>query len=801
MSVQFAPRYTALIVASLFATAPMAVHAQSTSATTQAATTKQAAATAESSGVVLSDIQVNGLQRSDPTSVFSAIPVKVGQRFNSDKGQEIIKVLFATGLYEDVSLDLNGNVLVITLAERPVISDLSITGMKQFERKQVLSTLKTNGFAQGYAYDPALLERVKTELQAMYAEAGLVNVKIDADVKPEGNKQVSVAIKIEEGKFTKVKRININGNEKLSDRAIRSAMETDKNGIFSWYTKDSRFTPEKLSADLESVRGLYYDRGYMDFDFTRVEAPPSADGKGIDINIDVTEGIQYRVNSINFAGDIKEIPSKDIEKIVKYPKNALYSRMKISEIVNKVSQRFSQEGYALAKVEVQPIPNASTGTIDVTIAIEPQERVYVRRINVIGNSRTKDEVIRREVRQMETAIYNDTNVQLSRDRIDRLGFFSEVLVDVQPVEGTNNQVDVNYKVTEVPTGALKLGLGYSSTDKISLTGSVSENNILGTGNSLGVDVDTSESSRNLTISTSNPYLTKDGISQSASVYYKTFDASKVDVSDVKYTTYGLNLVYGIPVSEKHRVYFGINPESNKIELDRDNSPPSYLEFVDKYKKTRFTTLALTAGWSFDTRDSTFAPSRGIYQRLNLEVAPVGTLKYYKASYQYQQYIPLSKYLTFAFNGQFDYGRGFGSSKGDYPFFKNMYAGGLGSVRGYESGSLGPIDEKGNNLGGSKKLVLNTEIQFPFPGMSKNRGVRLFTFADASGLWSDSFKVDGGCDFSKISVSGCNGLRYSYGVGLSWNSPIGPLKFSYALPINKKDGDKIERFQFQIGTSF
>ena len=800
MSVQFAPRYTALIVASLFATAPMAVHAQSTSATTQAATTKKAATTAELSDVVLSDIQVNGLQRSDPTSVFSAIPVKVGQRFNSDKGQEIIKVLFATGLYEDVSLDLNGNVLVITLAERPVISDLSITGMKQFERTQVLSTLKTNGFAQGYAYDPALLERVKAELQAMYAEAGLVNVKIDTDVKPEGNKQVSVAITIEEGKFTKVKRININGNEKISDRSIRSAMETDKNGIFSWYTKDSRFTPEKLNADLESIRGLYYDRGYMDFDFTRVETPPSADGKGIDINIDVTEGVQYRVSSISFAGNLKEIPSKDIEKIVKYPKNALYSRTKISEIVNKVTRRFSQEGYALAKVEVKPVPNASASTVDVTIAIDPQERVYVRRINVVGNSRTKDEVIRREVRQMETAIYNDSNVQLSRDRIDRLGFFSEVAVDVAPVDGVSNQVDVTYRVIEIPTGTLKLGLGYSSTDKLGITGSISENNILGTGNSLGVDIDTSESNRNLAISTSNPYFTKDGVSQNASLYYRTYDASNIDLSDVKYTTYGFDLVHGIPVSEKHRIYFGLNPEKNKTELDRKTSPSSYVAYIDKYNTNSFTTVGLTSGWSYDTRDSTFAPTRGVYQRLNFELAPVGTLKYYKASYQYQQFIPLAKHLTFAFNTQFDYGAGFGGSKGDYPFFKNMYLGGLGSVRGYESGSLGPVDEKGNHVGGSKRILLNTEFQFPFPGMSKNRGVRLFTFADAAGLWSDSFKTDA-CDFSKISLSGCGGLRYSYGVGLSWNSPIGPLKFSYALPINKKDGDKIERFQFQIGTSF
>ena len=792
MSVKFAPRYTALLVASLFATAPMLAHAQTS---TETASTASAAAIGS---VVLSDIRINGLQRSDPASVLNIIPVKVGQRFNADKGTDVVKALYASGLYDDVSVGLDGTVLTVKVVERPTIADLTISGMKQFEKKAVLATLKQNGFAQGYAYNPELLERVKAELQGMYAEAGLVNVEITSDVAKEDRNQVAVALKIVEGKFTKVKHITINGNEQISDRAIRSAMETNRNGLFSWYTKDSRFTPEKFNTDLEAVRGVYFDRGYMDFNFTNVQTPASEDGKGLDIIMDVTEGVQYRVSHLGFTGDLKEIPREDSEKIVKYSNNAVYSRSKISAIVDKVKQRLGREGYALAKIDVQPVPNRETQTVDVTIVIDPQERVYVRRINVMGNSRTQDDVIRREVRQMESAVFDDSKVQVSRDRIDRLGYFSEVVVDVQPVEGTNNQVDVNYTVKEVATGALKLGLGYSSSDKVSLTGSISESNFMGTGQRLSADVDTSKSSRSLALSTSNPYFTKDGVSQDISAYYRTFDGSKVSVSDVKYTTYGFSLSYGIPVSEKHRVYFGVNPESNRIQLDAAASPASYLDFLSRHNGNvatstkRFNSYELTAGWSYDTRDSSYTPNRGIYQRLTLGLAPVGDLKYYKATYQYQQYIPLSKYITFAFNSQFDYGRGYGSSKGDYPFFKNLYAGGLGSVRGYESNSIGPVDAAGNRLGGSKKFVLNTELQFPFPGMSKNRGVRLFGFADAAGLWADS---------EKITASGANGLRYSYGVGLSWNSPIGPLKFSYAMPLNKKETDKTERFQFQIGTSF
>lgn len=812
----------ALAVAGLFVGTP--VWAQDVAAPVNAKTTKAPKAVvapkgkktatptptvAVSSGVKLTDIVVQGLQRSDPSTVFGFLPVKVGDNFSADRAQEVIKALYASGLYEDVSVGLEGSVLQVKLAERAVMSDLTIKGMKQFDKKEIASGLKNYGFAQGYPYNPALLEKVKSEIKAMYTDAGLVNAKITSEVKEADRKQVAVTITVDEGKYQKVRHINLEGNKAVSSFRIRSIMDLNTNGIMSWYSKDSRFAPERLNTDLELIKSYYYDHGYMDFDFSKVETPASAKGDGVDVSLGLNEGVQYRVSSIKLDGDTKGTPRADVEKLVKYKAGRVYSRTEMSAIASAVSRRLSNDGYALAKVNVVPTTHKDTRTVDVAITVDPAERVYVRHINITGNSRTKDNVIRREVRQMESSIYNAENVQGSRDRIDRLGYFSEATVETIPVAGTNNQVDVNYVVKEVPTGTMKLGLGYSTSDKVSLTGSISENNFMGSGNSLGLDVDTSKSTRNLTVTTRNPYVTNYGMSRDLSVYYRKYDGTKLSTANAKYTTLGLNLNYGVPISEHHKVFLGINPEHNNIVLVDGTSPASYSAYT-KGHGTSFTTYALTAGWSYDTRNSGTAPTSGMYQRLNLEVAPFGDIQYYKGTYQLQKFVPLSKYFTLALNTQFDYGAGYGKSKNAFPFFKNLYAGGIGSVRGYDTSTIGPTDNKDNRLGGSKRFVTNLEFQFPFPGLTKSKDVRMFVFADAGGLWADSNPVDisgvptgkdATCDYSKITVSGCNGLRYSYGLGLTWNSPIGPLKFSYGLPINKKASDKAQRFQFQMGTSF
>ncbi|MGL4766914.1 MAG: outer membrane protein assembly factor BamA [Formosimonas sp.] len=798
------PRHAviALSIASLFAATPVLAKSPVVKKTKPAAVA--AAAGTAPTGVVLTDIVVQGLKRSDPTSVFNILPVKIGDTFNADKEQEVMKALYASGLYDRVNATVNGTVLQVSLNERSVISEVTITGMKNFDKKQVTKGLSEHGFGAGYPYDSALLDKVKEELKAMYADAGLVNATVSSEVKPQDRGQVAVSLTINEGKYLKVKKIVIDGNSAVSDRKIRSVMALNKNGLFSWYSKDSRFAPERLTADLESIRNYYLDKGYLDFDFVSVDTPSSEDGKGIQINLALKEGEQYRVNSIKLQGDTKDTPRAEIEKLVKYKTNAIYSRTEMGDIVRKIAKRLAQDGYALAKVEVLPNLDKSKHVVDVLIAVTPQERAYVRHVNINGNSRTKDDVIRREVRQMESALYSGEDIQLSRDRIDRLGYFSEVTVETVPVAGTNNQVDVNYQVKEVPTGDMKLGLGYSSSDKVSLTGSIHERNFMGTGNSLGLSIDTSKSSRNATVTTSNPYFTKSGVSSDFSAYYKTYDASKLKISDTKYTTIGLNTVFGLPLSERHRLFFGFNPEMNKIELG-SSAPNTYTRYMTEYGTNNIKTYEASLGWSYDTRDSTYLPSRGTYQRALIAGSFFGTAKYARGTYQFQKFFPVSKNITLALNSQFDYGRGLSGQ--NYPFFRNLYAGGLGSIRGFDTSTVGPtsVNSLGevSYLGGSKRAFVNLELQFPFPGMTKSRDVRLFTFADAGGLWTDkkTSSEPNSCNDSKISWSGCNGVRYSYGVGLTWNSPIGPLKFSYARPMNKKEHDKLQRFQFQIGTSF
>lgn len=752
--------------------------------------------------VVLSDIVVEGIQRSDPATVFNFLPVKVGDRFSAESAQQVTKSLYASGLYENIDLNLEGSVLKVKLSERPIISEFSIKGMKQFDKKALASGLKSNGIAQGLPLDPAKIEQVKGEITRMYHDAGLMAAKVTSEVTKQDRNQVSVVIKVDEGKTVKVRQIEIQGNQEVSDFTLRSVMDVDTHGVFSWYTKDSLYTDERLKKDVEAIRSYYYDRGYLDFDITNVSVKPTVSSEsGVDIALALKEGQQYRVSSIALVGDSKGTPQSELLKLVKYKIGSVYSRAKISTIVEKVQARLGVDGYALAQVDVQPKLNAQKHTVDVQIAINPVERVYVRHINIVGNGRTKDEVVRREVRQLESALFNADKVQVSRDRIDRLGYFESVTVDVSPVEGTNNQVDVNYTVAEVPTGDLKLALGYNTSNSVTLSGSFTENNFLGSGNSLSIGADTSKATRNLSISTGNPYFTKSGVSQDVSVYYRKTDYAEQDLSDTVYEKLGAKLIYGIPVTERHRIYLGVNPEYNKITLDRTKSPSSFLDFMDKYSKGKnsFTTYGLNLGWSYDTRDSVMAPGRGQYQRVLGEIVPFGGLKYYKVSYQYQQFVPIGKRFTLALNTEFDYGKGYSGSA--FPFYNHMYAGGLGSVRGYDSGKVGPREPVNpldttttgyNYTGGNKRAIANLEFQFPIPGMTKSKQARMFLFADAAGLWSDN---------NPYEIAGSAGLRYSYGLGLLWNSPIGPLKFSYGLPINKKEGDELQKFQFQIGTSF
>ena len=540
------------------------------------------------------------------------------------------------------------------------------------------------------------------------------------------------------------------------------------------------------------------NQGYLDFKIDSVQVSIAPKKSDVYVTINMTEGEKYTVNDVRLTGDLLGLDS-ELQALIALEKGEMYNAEKVKNVSSAITDKLATLGYAFATANASPISDAQGRTVDIVYTVDPGRRAYVRRVNITGNNRTRDEVIRREVRQYEAAWFNSDLVKLSRDRIDRLGYFESVTAEPKPVPGTRDQVDLEVNVKERPTGSISLGAGYSTSEGIILSAGFAQNNVFGTGNSVSVDVNTSKSQRTIALSVVQPYITPEGISRSWDVYDRSVDLKELEVADVKYDTRGFGVSWGIPFTELDRVFLGGRFEMTDVKSNA-NSPWRYQNYEDKYGDNPMT-VALTLGWSRDSRDNSLAPTRGVYQRLNGEFALPGfDIQYYKATYQYQQYIPLSRTWTLAFNGEVGWGDVYGKTD-EFPFFKNFYAGGIGSVRGYNSGSLGPkeydpYDGDSDNLGGDRMLTGSIEILAPLPG--GDRTLRVFGFLDAGYVWG--YEGVGVRQYRRQSMS-LSDLRYSTGIGVAWISPLGPLKFSIAAPLNDKDGDDIQRFQFQIGTGF
>ena len=511
----------------------------------------------------------------------------------------------------------------------------------------------------------------------------------------------------------------------------------------------------------------------------------------------MTEGEKYTIAGTKLTGDLLGL-DKELEALITIQPGSVYNAEEVNAVSTAIVDKLSTLGYAFATATPNPVADQDNRTVEVVYTVDPGRRAYVRRVNITGNNRTRDDVIRREVRQYESAWFDSSKVKTSRDRIDRLGYFESVTADPVPVPGTRDQVDVDIKVKERPTGSISLGAGYSTSEGVILSAGFAQNNVFGTGNSVAVDVNTSKSQRTYALSVVEPYVTPEGISRSWEVYDRRVDLEELDVADVKYETLGGSLAWGIPFTEQDRVFLGGKIEQTKVDAN-PHSPKRYQDYVARYGKDPMS-VAATVGWSRDSRDNSLAPTRGVYQRLNGELGLPGMdIEYYKMTYQYQRFIPLSKTWTLAFNGEVGYGDVYGSSD-MFPFFKNFYVGGIGSVRGYESGTLGPKDMNPDgdmdNLGGDRMVNGSIELLAPLPG--GDRTLRIFGFLDTGYAWG--YEGDGKGGYSRQRVS-LGDLRYTTGIGVAWISPLGPLKFSIAFPLNEKEGDDTQRFQFQIGTGF
>lgn len=730
------------------------------------------------------DIRVEGLQRVEPGTVFASMPLRVGETYTDDKAAASIRALFALGLFKDVRIEVQNDVVVVIVEERPTIANIDFAGIREFDKEALLKSLRDVGLAEGRAFDKSLADRAEQELKRQYISRSLYGAEVITTVTPAERNRVNLTFTVTEGEPAKIKDIRIVGNKAFSESTLRDLFDQTTGNWLSWYTKSDRYSRAKLNGDLETLKSFYLSRGYLDFRIDSTQVAVSPDKQSISITINVTEGEQFVVAGVQLAGNFLD-REDEFKQLITIKPGEPYNATDVAETTRAFTERFGDFGFAFARVEARPEIDRATRRVTLTLIADPSRRVYVRRINISGNDRTRDEVIRREFRQFEASWYDGRKIRLSRDRVDRLGYFTEVNIETVDVPGAPDQVDLNLTVAEKPTGSIQLGAGFSSAEKLSVNFSIKQENAFGSGNYLGVEVNTSKFNRVLVLSTTDPYFTQDGISRSIDLYHRGSKPYNDYGGNYELITEGGSLRFGVPFTETDTVFFGGGLERTRIKPGT-NIPAEYLAYAEQFGYSS-NTLPLTIGWARDDRDSALAPTRGRFQRFNTEWGVAGDARFLKLNYQFQQFVALSRQYTLAFNTELGWGKGLNGRP--FPVFKNFYSGGLGSVRGFEQSTLGPRSITGTYAGGPKKVTLNGELIAPFPGAGNDKTLRLFVFTDVGTVWGEAEKVD------------LAQMRASVGVGISWISPVGPLRIAVANPVRKVAGDRIQKLQFQIGTSF
>jgi outer membrane protein insertion porin family len=737
---------------------------------------------------VVQDIRIEGLQRIEPSTVFAYLPIRQGDTFSDDKASEAIRALYATGFFNDVKIATEGSIVIVQVVERPAIGTVDFSGLHEFDKDNLTRALRAVGLSQGRYYDKALVDKAEQELKRQYLTRGYYAAEVTATVTPIDRDRVALLFSVDEGPSAKIRQINFIGNKAFSSATLLDEMQLATPNWFSWYTKNDLYSKDRLTGDLGNVRAYYLNRGYLEFNVDSTQVSITPDREDMYLTVALHEGEPYTISGIRLAGDLLD-RAEELNSLVTISSGERFSAEKLQATTKALVDKLGEYGYAFATVNAQPLIDQRHHTVDLTLMVDPSRRVYVRRINVVGNTRSRDEVVRREMRQLESSWFDSNRLALSKDRINRLGYFSDVDMTTVPVEDTADQVDVNIKVVEKPTGSITLGAGFSSTDKVILSAGVQQDNVFGSGTSLAVNVNTAKTYRTLTVTQVDPYFTVDGVKRITDLYYRTQQPLYYSSdSSFKIVTMGGDLKFGIPFSEVDTVYFGAGLEQNTMDVDA-STPQSYLDYVKTFGRVS-NNVPVTVGWARDARDSALVPSRGYFTQANAEYGtPAGGTQYYKADVNAQYYYSFSRGFVLGLNFQAGYGNGMGGKP--YPIFKNYYAGGIGTVRGYEPSSLGPRDAStGDPIGGSKMVVGNVELAFPLPGTGYDRTLRVFSFLDAGNVWGN-----------EGNSVGANGLRYGYGVGLAWISPIGPLKLSLGFPLTKHRGDQYQKFQFQLGTAF
>ncbi len=728
-------------------------------------------------------IQVNGLQRISAGTVYNYLPVSIGEKFSLDKANSAIKVLFKTGFFKDISLEREGSTLIVNVVERPSISKIIFEGNKDLSTDDLTSALKTIGLSEGKVFNKQLLDKVEHELRRQYFSHGKYGLKIETKVSLLTRNRVGIHIDISEGRVAKIKQINIVGNNAFDNDDLLDNFQLNTTNWLSFYTKDDQYSKQKLSADLERLRSYYLDRGYINFSIESTQVAITPDKQEIYVTVNVKEGGVFTLEKVKLSGNLVVDPEQ-LTQLVHVGPGEIFSRRNATITSKAISDRLGDEGYAFANVNMVPQINNELKTVEMTFFVDPGKRVYVRRINMSGNTKTRDEVLRREMRQMESSWSSIAKIERSKIRLQRLGYFEEVNLETPPVVGTADQIDVNYTVVEKSSGNISAGVGFSQTQGIIFNANVSQDNVFGSGKRVDIAFNNSNISTRYSFGYHDPYFTLDGVSLGFNLGYSARDAEEANISNFSTDVINAGLNFGIPINEFDRLRFNIDLKHTDLTTSNTSSQ-EILDFVEN-RGSSYLDLITSMGWTHDTLNRAVFPSEGGQKRFSaLATVPGSDLEYYKVSYKQQQYFPIAQGVTFRLFGEVAFGGGYGDTD-ELPFFEHYFAGGVKSIRGFDDNTIGPRDSRGDSFGGSSKIIGKAELFFPVPFVDDAKSIRIGSFIDA-GTVSDGFEV--------------SNLRYSVGLSGEWLSPFGALSVSFAIPVNAGEDDEEQSFQFSFGSGF
>ncbi|MFO1420792.1 MAG: outer membrane protein assembly factor BamA [Candidatus Competibacteraceae bacterium] len=733
---------------------------------------------------VVRDIQVEGLQRISAGTVFNYLPVQVGSSISEKDYPEIIRALFKTGFFTDVNLERKGNVLVVTVTERPAIAEVRITGNKDISTEDLQKSLKEVGLAEGRVFDRALLDKVEQELLRQYYSRGRYAAQVKSQVQPLERNRVAITLDISEGAVASIAQINIVGNKAFTEKELQGLLQSSTPGWFSFFTKDDQYSKQKLAADIETLRSFYLDRGYLKFNVDSTQVSITPDKEDVYITINVTEGEPYTIQDVRLAGDFGVVQEQELRQLITLEPGQTFSRARIAEITKKIGERLGEEGYAFANINTVPQVDDENHKVGLTFMIDPGKRVYVRRVNFQGNTKTQDEVLRREMRQSEGSWFSTKDLNRSKTRLQRLDYLESVNVETPAVPGASDQVDVNYTIVERPSGSLMFGIGYGQESGLLLNASVTQNNFLGTGNQLALVLNNSDAGQNYSFTFNNPYYTLDGVSLGFRAFYQNIDTAELNTANYIRNAAGAQVLFGFPLNEFDTLR--LSPGYQHIWIDTTSGTPIEIYEYLRQNGDTYDQITLDASWARDSRDRTIFPtSGGLNQVVGQLALPGSTAEFYKLGARSVYYLPLTRWLTWSIGGEVGYGDGYGNSDG-LPFFENYFAGGLRSVRGWKANTLGPRYSNDEPSGGAFKTVASTQMILPVPFLEKSENVRVAAFFDIGNVFATPSDFD------------ANELRYSVGLTGLWISPLGPIVLSLAAPLNEQPGDETEIFQFSFG---